>query len=157
MADSDQVRSRAASSRRRDSLSRLGDSPVSPRSSSSPNRQGVTGPDVRVHVVGDLAFAERIDFTGGVDARYSPRATRQFRAVDLPDDIRGRCLDLVARSGLWIVGIDFKLDRESSEYVALEANPTPGYDVYDYRLGGRISEALLRLMAEGAPTRQPPV
>ena len=40
MADSDQARSRAASSRRRDALSRLGDSPVSPWSSSRPKRRG---------------------------------------------------------------------------------------------------------------------
>jgi hypothetical protein len=113
-------------------------------------QEEVAGPDVRVHVVGDRAFAERIDFSDGVDARYSPRASRQFRSIELPDHVRRRCLDLVALSGLWIVGIDFKLDPETGEYVALEANPTPGYDVYDYRSGGQISEALLRLMAAGA-------
>jgi hypothetical protein len=112
-------------------------------------QEEVAGPDVRVHVVGAETFAERIDFQGGVDARYSPRESRQFRPVELPEEVRERCVRFAAEHGLWIAGFDFKLRQPSGEYVALEANPTPGYDVYDFRAGGRISESLLRLMAEG--------
>jgi hypothetical protein len=111
-------------------------------------QEEVAGPDVRVHVVGAETFAERIDFQGGVDARYSPRETRQFRAIELPEEVRQRCVRFTAEHGLWIAGFDFKLRMPSEEFVALEANPTPGYDVYDFRAGGRISESLLRLMGE---------
>jgi hypothetical protein len=117
-------------------------------------QEEVTGPDVRVHVVGAETFAERIDFQGGVDARYSPRESRQFHPVAPPDEVRERCVRFAAEHGLWIAGFDFKQRQASGEYVALEANPTPGYDVYDFRAGGRISESLLRLMAEGPLDRR---
>jgi hypothetical protein len=112
-------------------------------------QEEVAGPDVRAHVVGRQVFAERIDFSGGVDARYSPKATRKFLPIELPDEVRQRCVSFTAQSGLGIAGFDFKVCRETEAYVALEANPTPGYDAYDFRLGGCISEALLRLMADG--------
>src|SRR5205814_9769381 len=46
-------------------------------------QEEVAGPDVRVHFVAGEPFAERIEFDGGVDARYSPKATRQFRETEL--------------------------------------------------------------------------
>jgi hypothetical protein len=116
-------------------------------------QEHVAGPDVRAHVVGDQVFAERIEFSGGVDARYSPRPTRQFRPVELPGEVHERCVRFAAASGLYLAGFDFKVCQETGEYVALEANPTPGYDVYDFRCGGRISEALLALMAEAPEGR----
>jgi glutathione synthase/RimK-type ligase-like ATP-grasp enzyme len=113
-------------------------------------QEQVVGPDVRAHVVGGEVFAEQIDFEGGVDARHVARSARQFRRVELPDALRERAVRFVAESGLGIVGFDFKVCAETGEHVALEANPQPGYHGYDVRLGGVITDALLRLMAEAS-------
>jgi glutathione synthase/RimK-type ligase-like ATP-grasp enzyme len=112
-------------------------------------QEQIEGPDVRAHVVGGEVFAERIEFSGGIDVRYVSRAQRQFIRTELPEAVRERAVRFVAESGLGIVGFDFKVCPKTGEFVALEANSQPGYHGYDLRLGGVITDALLRRMAEG--------
>jgi hypothetical protein len=106
----------------------------------------IVGPDVRLHLVGERAFAERIDFAGGEDARHGPRALRKFTATSILSEVLERCRAFARDNGLWLVGFDFKLDQETGEFVDLEANPMPAFEGYDFRSGRQISAALLELL-----------
>jgi glutathione synthase/RimK-type ligase-like ATP-grasp enzyme len=102
-------------------------------------QQRIVGPDVRVHVVGEHIFAERINSTG-IDYRYACKRT--FAAMSIPPTIATLCITFTRDNGLIFAGFDFKIDRGTGEFFCLEANPMPGYEGYDFRLGGVISDAL---------------
>jgi glutathione synthase/RimK-type ligase-like ATP-grasp enzyme len=69
--------------------------------------------------------------------------------ITVPDDIVEHCRAYQVMSGLTFLGFDFMVTADG-EYFALEANPLPGYDSYDRRLGYTISDALLSLLSDGA-------
>ncbi len=108
----------------------------------------IRGADVRVHVVGTECIAERI-VAQQVDYRYRdpgvPRA--EFSPCEVPAAIAAACVKYCETTGLLFAGIDFKISDADGEWYALEANPMPGFEPYDRRLGGRISRALLALLA----------
>jgi len=58
--------------------------------------------------------------------------------------------------GLLLAGWDFKVDSDGRAW-CLEANAMPGYSSYDRRLGGSISNEILRLMGSSveAPATVP--
>lgn len=101
----------------------------------------VRGHDLRVHLVGREAFAERIlsdavDYRArGVDSRHEP--------AEVPAALLARMTAASEAMGLAFTGWDFKVDADGRHW-CLEVNPSPGYDVYDRRADGAISRALLR-------------
>ncbi|MBL7500109.1 hypothetical protein I6A84_11950 [Frankia sp. CNm7] len=116
----------------------------------------VDGVDLRVHVCGDVVYAQRItarpdavaaraaDARPLVDYRELDAVGLDFAAVDLPDDLTRRLVATTAESGLLFAGWDLKAEEGAGgTYWVLEANPMPGYDWYDRRAGGAISAALL--------------
>lgn len=107
----------------------------------------IRGHDVRVHVVGTECIAEQIVATQ-VDYRYrDPSGARPvFSPCEVPEATAAACVKVCQTAGLLFAGIDFKVDAEG-HWFALEVNPMPGYEPYDRRLGGRISKALLALLA----------
>jgi hypothetical protein len=105
----------------------------------------VIGDDLRVHVVGSRLFAERITTTA-VDYRRSANDDVRFTPHDLPDGLSKKLVKATATFGLCFAGWDFKVAPDG-EYWCLEANPMPGYDSYDRRADGAISEALLGLLS----------
>lgn len=105
----------------------------------------IIGEDLRVHVVGSQAFAERIS-TVAVDYRRSANDTVTFTPHDLPEELAARMVETTATFGLSFAGWDFKVTPDGL-YWCLEANPMPGYDSYDRRADGAISEALLGLLS----------
>lgn len=106
-------------------------------------QQRIAGADVRAHLVGATLIAERIE-SDGVNYQYS-RAPVAFAPTVVPPDIARRCLAYQELSGLAFIGFDFMV-TDAGEHVVLEANPMPGYDVFDHRLGHAISGALLALL-----------
>ncbi|MFD7276010.1 RimK family alpha-L-glutamate ligase [Streptomyces sp. NPDC059862] len=106
-------------------------------------QERVRGADVRTHLVGARHFSERID-SEGVNYQYC-RGAKAFTPVRVPPDIVEKCLAYQAMSGLTFIGFDFMV-RDNGHHTVLEANPMPGYDGYDRRLGLRISRALLNLL-----------
>jgi glutathione synthase/RimK-type ligase-like ATP-grasp enzyme len=116
----------------------------------------IRGFDVRVHVVGSECIAEKIVSTQ-IDYRYrepgAPRA--DFSAIEVPDPVARACVKYCSAQRLLFAGIDFKVSDDGTWYV-LEANPMPGYDPYDRRLGKRISHALLRLLTTGGAVDDEP-
>ena len=106
-------------------------------------QQRIEGFDVRVHLVGEEVFGERIDTTcvdyrtRGADARYRP--------ISVPDELRQVMISAARGMGLEFTGWDFRVDGRG-RWWCLEANPMPGYDWYDLRCDGAISDAVCRLL-----------
>ena len=107
----------------------------------------INGPDVRIHVVGSNIFAIKITFKG-VDYRFPGRFEKGlYGNINIPINIQINCFDYCNTNMLSFAGFDFKICNDTGIWYVLEANPMPGYDMYDRRLGGAISSSLLSLLS----------
>lgn len=104
----------------------------------------VEGADVRVHVVDDRCFAERLA-GDAVDYRRLPLV--DARAIDLPVDLERDCIALCREMGLPLAGIDFKISACSGQWFFLEANSMPCYQGYDKRADGQIGRAIAAFLS----------
>jgi hypothetical protein len=113
----------------------------------------VPGVDLRVHVVGDRAFAARIE-SPVVDYRYAAREGREaaLSAVELPAEVAARCVAVARQMDLPLAGIDLRR-RPDGAFVCFEVNPMPAYSFFEARTGLPISHALAQALieADGAP------
>jgi glutathione synthase/RimK-type ligase-like ATP-grasp enzyme len=106
-------------------------------------QEQIIGDDVRVHVVGDIAFGERIKAGGvGVDYRTTPGHNR-YSPIELPTNILDGCVKLAQLCSTPLMGIDFKLSAENRDWYFLEANAMPCYQGYDRRASGAIGRAIV--------------
>jgi glutathione synthase/RimK-type ligase-like ATP-grasp enzyme len=105
----------------------------------------VAGADIRAHIVGDAVYAELIR-SEGVDYRSSDQPC-EFSSYQLPDSLTALLVQATRAFGLMFAGWDLKL-TEDGQYYCLEANPMPGYNGYDRRLKGQITEALLKQLCQ---------
>lgn len=104
----------------------------------------VEGFDVRVHVVGDKAFATRAD-SDVIDYRYGAGSTR-LQPFTLPDDVAARSVALAAALELPLCGIDLKRTPDG-DWVCFEANPQPAFTWFDVAEGAPIACAVAALLA----------
>lgn len=115
-------------------------------------QQYVEGYDVRVHTIGNKAFATRAD-TNVADYRYSPRqegGETHLTAYDLSPALEERCIKLAQGLGLDFAGIDLKIAPDGRVY-CFEVNPCPAYSYYEVNTGQPIAEAVADyLMARAA-------
>ncbi len=108
----------------------------------------VEGYHLRVHTVGDDAFATRID-SEATDYRYAQRQSgepAQLKAVALADDLAATCVALAKNLSLPFAGIDLKVTDDGDVY-CFEVNPSPAYAYYESQTGQPISSALARYLA----------
>ncbi|MGC4190701.1 MAG: hypothetical protein QM589_06010 [Thermomicrobiales bacterium] len=108
-------------------------------------QERIRGTDIRVHVIGNHCHAVAID-SNEIDYRYDRSGTAQEHPFAVPDDLCERCIRATEGLGLVFAGIDL-IQREDGEFVALEANPMPGYHGYDLTLGGAIAASLWSWLA----------
>lgn len=101
----------------------------------------ITGPDVRVHAIGNATIGELI-ISSSVDYRFS--CEKKHREVSLPPCISECCSLLTQTLDSALLGIDFKIDIETGKWYFLEANSMPAYHGYDIRSGGLISDAIIQ-------------
>jgi hypothetical protein len=106
----------------------------------------VAGADVRAHVVGNSVHAELINCLE-VDYRQSFEDA-DYAAFQLPESLCQQIVNATAAFGLKFAGWDFKV-TDDNQYWCLEVNPMPGYDGYDKRADGRITDSLLGLLMHG--------
>jgi hypothetical protein len=99
----------------------------------------ITGYDVRIHIVGEEMFAEKIISTS-VD--YRKVKGNKYEKIDLPDYIVEGCRRLVKETNTPFLGIDFKISKNGQWYF-LEANNLPCYQGYDLRADCNISNAIV--------------
>src|SRR5205085_5309433 len=104
----------------------------------------VEGVDIRVHTVGDEAFATEIESEAS-DYRYARRqgASLSARAADLPPEVGNSCAGLAAALGLALAGVDLRRTPDG-RYYCFEVNPSPGFLFYERATAQPISEAVAR-------------
>ncbi len=107
----------------------------------------VKGTDVRVHVVDNEVFATEVQ-SAAVDYRYARRdgLAAELCAVDLPTEVKERCVRLAKHLALPLAGIDLRRQLDGS-YVCFEVNPMPGYSYYQAHTGQPIASSLARYLA----------
>ena len=109
----------------------------------------VQGVDVRVHVVDRDVFPTEI-VSDATDYRYARQTggSAELRAIELDDDLAGRCVALTAGLGLSFAGIDLRLGPDGSA-TCFEVNPSPAYSYYEANTGQPIAASLARYLAGG--------
>jgi predicted ATP-grasp superfamily ATP-dependent carboligase len=111
-------------------------------------QQYVEGFDVRVHVVGEKAFATKIDSTA-TDYRYARAQAgeaAELTAMDIPDNVAEGCVKLASGLGLAFAGIDLKFAPDGNVY-CFEVNPSPGYSYFESNSGQPIARAVADYLA----------
>jgi glutathione synthase/RimK-type ligase-like ATP-grasp enzyme len=113
--------------------------------------------EVRVTVFGDRFFSLRID--SQVDERtrddwrrYQDPKKIPYSAWDLPEDLRGRCAELMSRLGLVYGAFDFIVTPEG-EYIFLEVNPHGQWAWVEELTGLPLAEALIDVLERGQAER----
>jgi hypothetical protein len=104
----------------------------------------ITGPDIRVHVIGNKPLAVKIN-SNNVDYRYDTKNNR-YEPIDVPYEILTACIKFCQQENLAFAGFDFKVDDTGLWYI-LEANPMPGFEFYDKHLNNQIAKELYNYLA----------
>jgi RimK-like ATP-grasp domain len=108
----------------------------------------VDGTNLRVHTVGNQAFATAVR-SEATDYRYAARQmgeAAELREVVLSDELTERCLRLSRSLGLEFAGIDLKVTPDDQVY-CFEVNPCPAFSYYEANTGQPISAAVARYLA----------
>ncbi len=120
-------------------------------------QEHVAGIDVRVHTVDAEVYATEIRSKAS-DYRYAgdQGEPRTMSAIDLPDDVAERCVDLARFMGLAVAGIDLRRTADG-RWACFEVNPSPAFLFYERHTGQPISRAVARLLARGGVTGRLPL
>lgn len=102
----------------------------------------INGVDIRVYVIGQDIFAakivaETLDFRADENAKIIP--------IELPQNIKDYCLQIMQLFELNYSGIDIRLTEEG-EYVFIEANPAPMFVHFERQSGYPISDTLIEML-----------
>ena len=106
----------------------------------------IPGRNIRVHTVGDRAFATVIE-SEAVDYRYAhlDGLTARLEPITLPPTVEAACIRLAHAFDLLFAGIDLK-ETLDGEFYCFEVNPSPGFLYYERHTGQPISTALAELL-----------
>jgi len=109
----------------------------------------IPGVNVRVHTVGDQAFAARV-YSEAIDYRYARQegCDVTMEPVTLPAAVTESCLRLARHLDLSLAGIDLK-ETPDGRYYCFEINPSPGFLYYEKYSRQPISMALADLLYHG--------
>ena len=110
----------------------------------------IAGRDVRVHTVGERAFATEM-ISGGIDYRFD--AVTQYRSAVIDSDVAQRCCATAASEGLLLAGLDFRVAADGAWH-CLEMNPVPSFLPYEMCSGEPIGNAVLDLFVEAIRHRE---
>lgn len=103
--------------------------------------------DIRVTIIENIVFAVRITHAGeGVDGDWRKfKNNLEYRAFELPDDVRFKCLNLVNELGLNFAAID--MIESNDKFIFIELNPTGEWawlvDGADLPINKAIAQCLL--------------
>ena len=106
----------------------------------------VPGRDIRVHTVGDRAFATEM-VGAGVDYRFE--SATEYRPATIDDSLARLCCETAGGEGLLLAGFDFRV-TPAGRWYCLEMNPVPSFLPYEMCGGQPIGEAILDLFTFGA-------
>lgn len=118
-------------------------------------QEQLSGPQWRVHVVGDVVLPLRV-LSRELDYRQDSNV--EFVADKLPDDVDDFCRRVTQAEGLSFSGIDFMQDEASGTFHVFEVNPQPGYSFFERgeKEGALpITGALIQLLTDELTPRWP--
>jgi glutathione synthase/RimK-type ligase-like ATP-grasp enzyme len=106
----------------------------------------IDGIDVRVHTIGEKAFATSIH-SETTDYRYAYTEGKQdtFQVMKLPNELERKCINLSNSLGLAFAGIDLKITADNKVY-CLEVNPSPAFSYYENYTGQPIAQAVAKYL-----------
>lgn len=105
-------------------------------------QERIVGDDVRVHVIDNYFYAEKI-VSQKIDYRYS--SNNEHVEINVPEFIKTNLKNYMNKNNLIFIGADFKIN-ELGKWFILEINTMPGYSGYDDRCNFKISNRLLNQM-----------
>jgi glutathione synthase/RimK-type ligase-like ATP-grasp enzyme len=70
----------------------------------------------------------------------------KLTAIDLPEDVTGKCVRLATDLGLEFAGIDL-FRSVDAEYYCFEVNPQPAFSFFDHQSGQPIARAVADYLA----------
>lgn len=108
----------------------------------------VEGTDLRVHTVGERAFATLVE-SNATDYRYASNdddGHTKLTPYDVSDELADRCVALSRSMGLEFAGIDLRLTPEGDVY-CFEVNPAPAFSYYELQTEQPIARAVARRLA----------
>jgi glutathione synthase/RimK-type ligase-like ATP-grasp enzyme len=104
--------------------------------------------DVRVIVVGEIFFATLIHSQNNTETQIDWRRGEnilQHTKIELPDDIKGKCIELLKVLNLRFGAIDFIFDV-NEDLVFLEINPNGQWAWIEKQTGYEISNEIVNLL-----------
>lgn len=107
----------------------------------------VEGTNIRVHVIGESAFATMLT-TDATDYRYAHRQGYSevgMTDIKLDDEIVQRCVRLASGLGLEFAGIDLKMTPNNEVY-CFEVNPSPAFNFYESGTGQPIAQTVAQYL-----------
>lgn len=113
-------------------------------------QQKLEGANIRVHVVGDVLFATKVE-SPVVDYRYAGRENKEaiLTEYELPPAIAKKCFKVAKYLQLPLCGIDlFRTGK--GRYYCFEVNPSPGYSYYQQSTGQDIATAIVKWLEFGS-------
>ncbi|MBP6996812.1 MAG: hypothetical protein KBB39_11800 [Phycicoccus sp.] len=107
----------------------------------------VEGVDVRVHVVGDRIYADRI-VTPAVDYRYaaSDGLPSSHEPITLEPALAQTCIEVSAGLGLPLAGIDLRI-TPAGDAVCFEVNPMPAFSWFEGESGLPIAAGIVEVLS----------
>lgn len=113
-------------------------------------QEKLNGINIRVHVVGDVLFATKIESTV-IDYRYAGRENEECNLTPfvLPKTIEKRCFKLSKELNLPLCGIDL-FKTTNNKYYCFEVNPSPGYSYYQQSTDQDIATAIVKWLDSGS-------
>lgn len=100
----------------------------------------IPGTDVRVHVIENEVVACEIE-SAADDYRYPDGHPGTLRLLELPSEIRDRCIALTRSLGLAFAGIDLRRTPQG-QWFCFEANPAPDFTYFDRVTHGSVARLL---------------
>jgi hypothetical protein len=102
------------------------------------------GQDVRVHVIANKTFSKLSLSKHATDYRYDEGFFKLINMKNIPRDIKQFACSMSAIENNPLMGIDFI--KTKSQYVVLEANPSPGWSAYHECNGIQLSAFIKTLL-----------
>ncbi|MBW6480677.1 MAG: hypothetical protein K0B37_14710 [Bacteroidales bacterium] len=104
--------------------------------------------DVRVTIVGDTSFATLIHSQDNIETQTDWRRGENIlkhTKIELPNDIRKKCVELLKLLNLRFGAIDFILDK-NEDFIFLEINPNGQWAWIEKQTGYEISNEIVNLL-----------
>jgi len=108
--------------------------------------------DIRITIVGNDFFPAQIHSQDLSESQIDWRKSNtvlKYSKIDLPNNLKNKCLTLIKRLNLQFGAIDF-IETENGDFIFLEINPNGQWAWIEQQLNYNISESIVKLLINGS-------